>query len=188
MTLEGLRKAKEAMARQVLGHQKALDEITKALADKKVPASIILAGPPGTGKTAMVKRIAEMFQDAVIFNPLTPEQLGEIADKMVDRHASLPDACKDEAKKIVRDVIASGHDTSQGARSIDRLVDDLASVATEADMRSALMEKYPVYGQRISVDSGRALAESFTSGTVGETRARKPLKLRSGRVGFFALH
>ena len=171
--------------------QQMLEDITQALLERETGSEAVAVTTVSISKTSlsMPAALADRLKDVVVFEPLTPNTIGIITGRIIDRCGGLSDSRKEEAKAIVGEIIASGScGTVPNGRAVRHLVDNITSVAGEGDLRAAITEKYPAYGHSLSVNSGRILAESFNAGTAGETKPLRPLRLKSRGVVFFALH
>lgn len=193
MTPEELKKLEETVDRYTVGRQADVEQILQSLSKRKKPASIVLTGPPGVGKTEMFKKIAERFKDVIPFEPLSAADIKLVAAHMIDRHEGLPADRKDEAKAIIHELLDQGvMDSAQGLRGLQPVVNAIAAVSQAPDMREALASQYPMFINRVSVRTGERLADEFTGGTAARTQARKPVKFKSREksrgVGFFTLN
>lgn len=83
---EKIRGLKEAMLRRIIGQDKAVDEVVKAikrtrvqLSERRRPASFIFVGPTGVGKTELVKVLGEELFDAT--EPIIRVDMSEFMEK-----------------------------------------------------------------------------------------------------------
>jgi hypothetical protein len=171
--------------------QQMVEDITKAVLEPETGSEAVAVTVASIARTSvsMPGKPADRTADFILLKPMTPAMIDMLAGSLVDRHERLAPACKEQAKDVAREIIgAGGCGAEPNARAVRRLVEDIASLTGIDNLHKALAEKYPAYGQRVSLNSGKRLADEFTRGTAGATQALKPLKLKSGRVGFFSLN
>jgi len=83
---EKIRGLKDAMLRRIIGQDKAVDEVVKAikrtrvqLSERRRPASFIFVGPTGVGKTELVKVLGQELFDAT--EPIIRVDMSEYMEK-----------------------------------------------------------------------------------------------------------
>lgn len=203
MTDAELEKSLNATCEQTVGRQREVEELTQSLLKRgKKTSSVLLTGPPGVGKTAIMKQLADQIaaqgltdrlKDFVIFTPYTPEQVRDIVGKMIDLDGKVPADRKEEAKTLMHEVIAQEeYDSAKGLRGLRPIIKAIAEVSSAPDMREALAGRYPMFINRVSIRTGERLADEFTNGTATRAGVRKPVKFKSREksrgVGFFTLN
>lgn len=171
--------------------QQMAEDITNALLERETGSEAAAVTVASIARTSvqMPAALADRFKDVVLAKPFGPLEVKKLVDMLVDKDGQVPAGRKEEAKAILNEMVEQGvYDETKGLRSLRPIVHAIADVSSAPDMRAALAGKYPDFTQRVSVNSGKRLAEAFTNGTDGETRALKPFRLKSRGVGFFSLN